>query len=68
MIGLLMRLGLSRGLLGGSKFFGVLGLIALLFNFAQRASGNAPKTLYTRKLKPGESIIVSEPASNSNKR
>lgn len=60
MLKFLLRLGISRGLLGGSRFFGTLGMIAGLIRLAQKAMGTAPKTIYTHKMKDGQVVVITE--------
>lgn len=60
MIGFLLRMGLNRGLLGGSRLFGTLGAVAGLVRLAQRLAGTAPKTLYTHKMKDGEVLVIGD--------
>lgn len=56
----LLRLGLSRGLLGGSTFFRYIGSAALFIRLLQKIAGTAPKTLYTHKLKRGDALVITD--------
>ncbi len=56
----LLRLGINRGLLGGSRIFGALGTAALFVRLIQRAAGTGEKTLYTHKLQKDEVLVVTD--------
>lgn len=60
MLQFLWRLGLNRGLLGGSRFFGTLGLVVGFIKLLQKVAGTAPKTLYTHKMKDGQVVVITE--------
>ncbi len=55
----LLRIGVSRGLLGGSRGWSVVGGVALALRVVQRIGGSEPKVVYTGRLRPGESLLVS---------
>lgn len=55
---LLWRMGLQRGILGGSRFFTIIGVTAGAIRVLKHLAGNEPKTLYKRKLAEGEVLII----------
>ena len=62
MINGMMRLGVNRGLFGGSRVFRAIGAFAAFVRVLQRISKTGPRTLMTHTLKPGEVVIIKEPA------
>jgi len=56
----LLRLGVSRGLMGGSKFFATLGAVAGLIRLLERLSGGGEKTVYKHKLEKGQVLVISD--------
>ncbi len=55
----LRRIGMSRGLFGGSRAWTVIGVAALVVEGFKKITGNEPKVVYQKKLKPGESVLIS---------
>jgi hypothetical protein len=55
----LSRIGLSRGLLGGSRAWTTIGGMALAARLVKRLVGGEPKVVYQKKLKPGETVLIS---------
>ena len=58
----LRRIGISRGLLGGSRAWSAIGTVALVVEVLKRLSGSEPKVVYQKKLKPGQSVLISHDA------
>ncbi len=54
-----LRIGLSRGLLGGSRAWTFVGGVALAIRVVKKIGGSEPKVVYKRSLAPGESLLVS---------
>ena len=54
----LQRMAIQRGIFGGNKFFASIAVVIGLVRLLQRLSGTNPKTLYTHKLKDGESLVI----------
>ncbi len=59
MLRFLQRAGLSRGLGGGSRAWTVVGGVALAVRLVKKLGGGEPKVVYSRKLRPGEAVLVS---------
>ena len=58
MIGLLLRQGFKRGVLGGNRTWLTIGGVALTFRLLQKLSGSEPKVVYSEELKPGEALVI----------
>ena len=54
-----LRIGLSRGLLGGSRAWTFVGGVALAIRVVKKIGGSEPKVVYTGRLGPGESLLIS---------
>jgi len=54
----LTRLGLFRGLLGGSRLWLVLGAVAVGFRTIARMARREPDVVYSEPLQPGQSLVV----------
>jgi hypothetical protein len=54
----LVRIGVSRGLLGGSRGWTVVGGVALAVRAVKKIGGSEPKVVYTASLRPGEALLV----------
>ncbi len=59
MLETLSRLGLVRGLLGGSRAWTAIGGLAFSVRLLKRLSGGEPKVVFSRELKPGETLLIS---------
>ena len=55
----LLRLGVRRGVLGGSKGFVVLAGLAGAWRAIQILSGSVKETVYQEPLEPGQELIIS---------
>ena len=62
MIKALFRLGLNRGILGGNRFLTMVAVVTGALRLIDKFMGNEPKTMYSQKLKPGQVLVISEPA------
>ena len=58
MLGLLLRQGLKKGVLGGDRKWLVLGGVALALRLVRKVGGSEPKTVYCEELKPGEALVI----------
>ncbi len=58
MLETLSRLGLTRGLLGASRAWTVIGGLAFGLRALKRLGGGE-KVVYSRELRPGESLLIS---------
>ena len=58
MLGLLLRQGLKRGVLGGNRTWLLVGGAALALRVVQKLSGSEPKVVYSEELKPGEALVI----------
>ena len=61
MLRLLLRRGLWNGLVGGSRFWMVVGGAAAGVRIIRRLSGREPKVVYSEKLEPGQTVVISHP-------
>lgn len=55
----LLRLGVRRGVLGGSRPFVVLAGAAGAWRLIQILAGSVKETVYREELRPGEELIIS---------
>ena len=55
----LLRIGVDRGLLGGSRVWTLLGGLALAIRLVKRIGGSEPKVVYSGTLHPGEALLIS---------
>jgi hypothetical protein len=58
MVRLLLRNGLRKGVMGGSRPWLVLGGIGLLMRVLKKLSGSEPEVVYSEELPVGTAIIV----------
>lgn len=58
MLGLLLRQGFRRGVLGGNRTWLVVGGAALAVRLVKKLSGSEPETVYSEELKPGEALVI----------
>lgn len=69
MLRFLLRTGVRRGLLGGSRVWSTVAGIALGVRVLKKITGGEPELVHTTKLRPGESLVVRhERDSRSNRR
>jgi hypothetical protein len=54
----LVRNGLRKGVLGGSRPWLVLGGVGLLLRLYKKVSGSEPKVVYAEELPVGQAIII----------
>ncbi len=59
MLRVLSRLGLVRGLVGGSRFWTTLGAFAVAARLLKRLAGGQPKVVYRGQVREGESLLIS---------
>ncbi|MDQ3758216.1 MAG: hypothetical protein M3394_10250 [Actinomycetota bacterium] len=57
-LGLLLRQGIRRGLLGGSRGWLAVGGAALAVRLVRKLGGSEPKVVYHEELKPGEALVI----------
>ena len=55
---LLLRNGLRKGLLGGSRPWLVLGGVAAGLRVLRWIAGSEPEVVYSEKLEPGETVVI----------
>lgn len=55
---LLLRNGLRRGLIGGSRPWLVLGGVGATVQILRKLAGNEPKVVFSEKLEPGETFVI----------
>lgn len=58
MLRFLLRNGIRRGLLGGSRPWMVVGAVGLVLRVARKFAGNEPEVVFRDELKPGEAVVV----------
>lgn len=58
MLGLLLRQGFKRGVLGGNRTWLVVGGAALALRLLKKLSGSEPKVVYSEELKEGEALVI----------
>lgn len=52
------RMGVSRGLLGGTRAWTIVGVLALTIRALKRMFGGTPQEAYSHKLQPGETLVI----------
>ena len=55
---LLLRNGLRKGLLGGSRPWLIAGGVAAGIRVLRKIAGSEPKVVYSEKLQPGETVVI----------
>ncbi len=55
----LSRAGVTRGFLGKSRAWTVVGALALTIRALKRLFAGSGQTAYTYKLRPGEALVIS---------
>ena len=58
MLGLLLRQGFKRGVLGGNRTWLVVGGAALTLRLLKKLSGGEPKVVYSEELKEGQALVI----------
>lgn len=58
MLGLLLRQGFKRGVLGGNRTWLVVGGTALALRLLKKLSGSEPKVVYSEELKEGQALVI----------
>ena len=56
---LLSRLGISRGLMGGSRPWTIVAAFTIAVRLLKRIFGGTPETVYSETLCPGETLVIS---------
>ncbi len=59
MLGFLLRTGVRRGLLGGSRAWTVVAAGIFGLRVLKKVTGSEPEVVHTTRLRPGESLVVS---------
>lgn len=58
MLRFLIRNGVRKGLLGGSRPWLVLGGAAMVLRVVRKLGGSEPEVVFCDELKPGEAVVV----------
>lgn len=58
-IRLLSRLGISRGLMGGSRAWTIVAVFTIAVRLLKRVFGGTPETVYSETLRPGDTLVIS---------
>lgn len=59
MIRYLSRVGFRRGLLGGSRAWTSVGVVAFALRALGRMAAREPEVVYREELQPGQTLVVS---------
>lgn len=62
---------LQKGLLGGSRFWTVVGTLGVAMRVLRRITRDEPEVAYREELRPGETIVLShgrEPKASRRRR
>lgn len=59
MIRYLSRVGFRRGVLGGSRAWTVVGIVAFALRALGRMAARKPEIVYREELQPGRTLVVS---------
>ncbi len=54
----LSRMGVSRGFLGDSRAWTIVGALALTVRALKRVFGGTPQEAYSHELAPGETVVI----------
>lgn len=65
MLRFLTRTGLRRGLLGGSRPWTTIFVVAGALRLVARATKGTPKIVYTGELEPGQTLVIAHPADGT---
>jgi hypothetical protein len=57
-IRLVSRVGVSRGLMGGSRPWAVIASLTLATRLFKKISKGTPQTAYSEELRPGDCLII----------
>jgi hypothetical protein len=57
-LGLLLRQGFKRGVLGGNRTWLVVGGAALTLRLLKKLAGSEPQVVYSEELKEGEALVI----------
>ncbi|MDP8975190.1 MAG: hypothetical protein M3N28_02255 [Actinomycetota bacterium] len=55
---LLSRLGISRGLMGGSRAWTIVAVFTIAVRLLKRVFGGTPDTVYSETLGPGDCLVI----------
>lgn len=58
MLRFLLRTGVRRGFLGGSRVWSSVAAVALGVRVLKKITGGEPELVHTTKLRPGETLVV----------
>ena len=58
MLRFLLRTGVRRGLLGGSRVWTTIAGVAFGMRMLKKITGSEPEIVHTSRLRPGESLVV----------
>ncbi len=58
MVRLLLRNGFTKGLLGGSRVWMVLGGVGLLVRVLKKLGGNEAEVVYSEELPVGSAVVI----------
>lgn len=58
----LLKARLLRGLMGGSRFWAVAGLVVGARKLSRRLKDDQPKLVFREELKPGQSLLLTHVA------
>ena len=58
MVRFLMRTGMRKGVMGGSRVWLVLGGVGLLVRVMKKLSGSEPEVVYSEELPVGTAIVI----------
>ena len=53
-----LRNGITKGFLGGSRPWLIIGGVAAAWRLLRRISGNEPIVVYSEELQPGETVVI----------
>lgn len=56
---LLSRLGISRGLMGGSRGWTIVAVFTIAVRLLKRVFGGTPDTVYSGAFRPGDCLVIS---------
>lgn len=55
----LMGRALSRGFLGGSRFWTIVGTLGIAMRVLKKVAGDQPEVVFREKLAPGQTLLIS---------
>lgn len=68
MLSRLFRIGIRKGLMGGSRRWLFMGLLAGLGKLLGRMAKSQREVVYREELKPGETVVIDHQAAGSRRR